>query len=264
MNDSDRLVTERDLARTFDGGAYVDGWDAVEQYRRAIAHATRNDCGSGATASALELPRSRLRTWIEGGGAPDQVHAIETARDHGWLDVTCSDPEFTALNTLVANIFSGGSIAQSSYAPSFAINHRGGDSHIFDALDLAGVEYRIEDDRDGRADEVRPTTDGTVLGRVLAVLGAPVGPKAAQQVSLPNYLTDAPADIREVFVYSYLENRAVEHDQKATLTIREERNRSYLEELTTLIRSVADGRVELGEQYITISADAARSLGTVR
>jgi len=97
------------------------------------------------------------------------------------------DPAFEGLNRLVANVYSGGSIAAQNYAPSFALSN-GEDSRVFDALELAGVEYTVVGDRDGRADEARPTDNGTVLGRVLSVLGAPVGPKAEQRLSLPDYL----------------------------------------------------------------------------
>lgn len=142
--------------------------------------------------------------------------------------------------------------------PSFALH--GTDSHVLTALEDAGVDYQLVDDRDRRADEARPTTDGPVLGRVLSVLGAPVGSKTEQHLSLPVYLESAPTDVRETFVAAYLENRAVEHDGKATLTIKEDRNRTYLEALADLIESVADGPVELGEMNIVISADAARSL----
>ncbi|WP_187433004.1 hypothetical protein [Natronococcus pandeyae] len=257
------FVTDRELARTYDGGAYPDAWEAVEQYRRATRYASKHDTKSGATASALDLPRSRLRSWIDDGGAPDAVRAIEAAHAHGWLDCDYDDPEFTGLNALVANIFSGGSIAEENYRALFTLNHRGEDSHVFDALELANVDYEVDGDRDGRADEIRPTENGIVLGRVLAVLGAPVGPKAQQRLELPSYLENAPADVRETFVYAYLENRAVEHEGRDTLTIREDRNRTYLSDLTELIADVAGGGVELGEKYIVISADAARSLGVV-
>ena len=113
-----------------------------------------------------------------------------------------------------------------------------------------------------RADEVRPTTNGALLGRVLAVLGAPVGQKTDQQLALPAYLEGAPERVRERFVAVYLEHRAVCYESKATLTIREARNRAYLESLAALIDSVADGDVTLGEQYITITAGAARTLET--
>ncbi len=264
MNDVKRFITEQELASTYSGGSYDDPVDVLHQYRRATRYASRKNVGSSATASALDLPRSRLRTWIDGDGKPDFVRAIDTAYQKGWIECTYQDAVFTGLNTLVANVFSGGSISRRTRVPLFALNHRGEDSHVLDALKLAGVDYDIVDDRDGRADEVRPNDGATVLGRVLEVLGAPVGAKAEQQLSLPTYLEFAPDDIRESFVYAYLENRAIEHEQKDTLTIVEERNRTYLLELTALIEDVAGGGVNLGEHNIVISADAARRLGTVR
>jgi hypothetical protein len=265
MPDSELIIDEKQLARTYDGGAYADPWETVEEYRDVMRYASKHpNKGSQAVSTATETPRSRIRTWIDDGGAPDVVRGLETARDYGWLEAGYDDPEFTALNTLVANIFSGGSIAEQYHQPSFAINHLGEDSHIFDALELAGVKYTVVDDRDGRADEARPTDGGTVLGRVLAVLGAPVGPKADKELSLPPYLSDAPATVREQFVFAYLENRATEHEGKATLTIREDRNREYLEGLAELIDDVAGGGVRFSERDIVVSADAARSLGTVR
>lgn len=259
------LVSDLALARTYNSQAYGDTWEAVEDYRRVSKYSSKHpNKGSSAVASALELPRSRIRSWVDGDSRPDPVRGIETAREYGWLDCDFGDPEFTALNTLVANVFSGGSIAETYYQPSFALNRRGEDSHVIDALELADVDYQLVDDRDGRADEARPMTAGTVLGRVLAVLGAPVGPKVEQHLSLPSYLSRAPTDVREQFVYAYLENRAIAHQGKDTLTVREARNREYLRSLTDLIDSIVDGDVELGQRDIVISADAARALGTVR
>ncbi|MCU4741161.1 hypothetical protein [Natronoglomus mannanivorans] len=259
------FVTERELARTFDGGSYVDAWEAVEQYRKAMKYASRKNVKSGATASALDLPRSRLRTWIDDGGKPDSVRAIEIAHSYEWIECTYDDRAFTALNALVANIFSGGSIAQENYRPLFAVNKRGEDSHIFDALELANVEYDVDREHEReRATEVRLSTDGAVLGRVLSVLGAPVGPKAHQRLELPAYLENAPDDVKSLFVACYLENRAVEYEGKRTLRVMEDRNRSYLEDLAALIEEVADESVSVDNRGITISAAAARNLGTVR
>ncbi|PCR88678.1 hypothetical protein [Natrinema ejinorense] len=264
MSDVEPLVSERALARTYNHPSYSDPADAVDDYRRVLAYASRHPSqGSSAIASALDLPRGRIRPWLD-GGAPDAVNAIDTAREHGWLQAEFDDPEFTGLNTLVANVFSGGSIADEYYRPSFVLNHRGEDSHVIDALELARVDYEVIDDRDGRGDEARPTEDSTVLGRVLAVLGAPVGAKSNQRLSLPSYLEEAPDDVREQFAYAYLENRAIEHEGKATLTVREDRNRTYLEDLAALIDDVAGGGVEFRERDIVVSADAARQLGTVR
>ncbi len=74
--------------------------------------------GSYAISNALELPRGRVRGWID-DGKPDAARGIEVARDYGWLDATMQDQTFLALNTLVANVFSGGSIATDTFVPSF-------------------------------------------------------------------------------------------------------------------------------------------------
>ncbi|WIV67096.1 hypothetical protein [Natrialbaceae archaeon AArc-T1-2] len=258
---SDSPLSERALADTFDGGHYVDAWEAVEQYRSVMSYSSRHPTmGSSALAARFDdVPRGRIRTWLD-GGSPDPVRAIDTAHEYGWLHAGFDDETFSGLNALVANVFSGGSIAGQYYQPSFALTQHGEQAHVIDALELAGIDYRIVDDRDGRADEARPTEDGTVLGRTLAALGAPVGPKAGKRLALPDYLEDAPDETRERFVHAYLENRAVEREGKDTLTVREERNREYLTSLADLIEDVADGPVRLGERDIIISADAARSL----
>jgi len=56
------FVTESNLARTFDGGTDDDAAQALEQYGKTTCDASKHDAGSGATSSALNLPRSRLRT----------------------------------------------------------------------------------------------------------------------------------------------------------------------------------------------------------
>ncbi|AFZ71420.1 hypothetical protein [Natronobacterium gregoryi] len=255
------LVSERALARTYHSHSYADAYDAVEDYRRVTRYASEQPQeGSSAVSSALELPRGRIRPWLN-GSKPNPVHAIETARNYGWLNCTYDDPEFDPLNTLVASVFSGGSITVDNYQPSFPLDDEG--NHVVDALELADVEYTVVDDRDGRADEIRPTTDGTVLGRVLAVLGAPTGPKAKQHLSLPDYLEDAPTAVREQFVDAYLEHRAVNYRGKDTLCIQEQRNREYLTDLADLLNDVADGGVALRERNIVITADASRRLGAV-
>ncbi|MFC7232182.1 hypothetical protein ACFQMM_13760 [Saliphagus sp. GCM10025308] len=259
---TDRIfVTDEELARTFDGGAYEDAFEAVEQYRKATRYASKHNVKSGATASALDLPRGRLRTWIDDGGAPDAVNAIETARSKGWLNLEYDDRRFDALNALVANVFSGGSIEKKYYQPSFALNRRGQDSHVIDALELTGVDYRIVDNRSGRADEVRPTEHGTVLGRVLVTLGAPTGSKTEGELELPAYLDGAPDDIRRLFVACYLENRA--HAHGSILKFREERSSAYLQDLAALIEDVAGGPVTVSEKNINISKAATETLGNV-
>ncbi len=134
---------------------------------------------------------------------------------------------------------------------------------MIDVLDAADLDYQLAHrDDDGRATEVRPSEDDPVLGRVLTVLGAPVGPKAhVDDFSLPWYLEDAPHETRKMFVLAYVANRTLHQPTKRTVQIQEEQPQSYRDELAALIQDVAGERVTSGERMVTISADAARSLG---
>ena len=264
MDWDEPVIDERDLARTYNGGAYSDPWTAVLDYQAVLRYSSKHpNKGSSAISNALDLPRGRVRGWVDEDGKPDAARGIETAREYGWLDATYRDDLFQALNTLVANVFSGGSIAKKNFVPSFALNHRDHRSHVIDALEATGVDFDFfHEDDDSRATEVRPTKDATVLGRTLAVLGAPVGPKAQlEDLSLPWYLDGAPFEVREMFVLAYLANRAIHQRTKDTVQIQEQRSQSYRDELAALIEDVAKEPVTSGDRMVTISADAARSLG---
>lgn len=259
MADDTPPVSERALAETYDGGYYRDAWEVVQQYRRVTAYASVNpDRGSAAIASRFEdVPRGRIRPWIDGDAAPDPVRCIETARDNGWLEARYGDEVFAGLNGLVANVFSGGSIAASTYTPSFSLDDTRNAS-VFDAFEKANVEYRIVTDRDDRADEVWPTENASVLGRVLAALGAPVGPKANRRLSLPAYLEDAPPVTRRRFVEHYLENRATEG--AGTVRFREERNDAYLGELAELLEDVTGESVTVSGKNVVLSKSVEREI----
>ncbi|TYL38164.1 hypothetical protein CV102_13240 [Natronococcus pandeyae] len=80
MTTSDSAIRAEALARTDDGGPYADPWDAVQDYRAATRYATKHpNKGSYALSQALDLPRGRLRGWIDDGSAPDAARAVETA-----------------------------------------------------------------------------------------------------------------------------------------------------------------------------------------
>lgn len=261
MLKSDGILDGRTLARTYDGGYYPDAAEIADQYFEVMRYASHHpNKGSHAIASKFDIPRGRVRTWKE-GGAPDAARALEVARDYGWLEADYDDREFRGLNVLVANVFSGGSIVESNYRPSFALTS-GDNRYLFDALEAVGIDYETVEDRDGRADEARPAEHGTVLGRTLSVLGAPVGRKTQQRLSLPDYLDHAPDEIREQFVMCYLDNRGAEHGD--ILKLREERNDSYLAALAELIEDAVGGDVTRSEKNIMLSKDATQNLAVLR
>lgn len=64
-----------------------------------------------------------------------------------------------------------------------------------------------------------------------------------------------------MFVLAYLANRAIHQRTKDTVQIQEKRSQSYRDELAAFIEDIAKEPVTSGDRTVTISADAARSLG---
>ena len=256
------LPTPPNLARTYAPPAYTDPWKLVEDYQRVIEYmGTHPNKGSTAVANALDLPRSRIRPWLN-GSIPDAVRGIQFAEQKNWLNLSVTDPCFRAFNALVAWIFAGGSIDESRHVPLFTIPSREAEIHLETYFEQIDCEYEVVREADaGRATEARPKTGGAVLGRLLIVLGAPIGTKnEAADISLPAYLDDAPPRIRSEFVDVYLLHRGQRCSEKDTIVLNESRSESYHQALAALIELVAGASVQANHHSVVVSAEAARGL----
>lgn len=269
MTDDAPLVTPEDLARTYRSRSYADPWELVEDYRRVLDYAARRpDLGSQALASRLDLPRSRIRPWVRKPDAdrkpsrPDPVRAIQVAEGHGWVPVWYDSEMFPALSRTVAWIFSGGSIDNDRFVPLFTVGNNVALEDLESLLEELGVGCTVSREAEPqRAAEYRPTTDASILGRVLSLLGAPVGPKNVDvSITLPTYLDDAPATIQREFLEVYLRNRGQHYEEKATIHFREDRSLDYLHDLATFIGDVSGEQVSVSDKNIIVSADAVRAL----
>ena len=254
-------LTPEALARTYAGRSYADPYEAVEDYRRFQRVAAEHpEAGSHVLGKKLDLPRSRVRSWAS-GSVPDGMTAIRIAEERDWFTGDRRSSTFRGLSRLVAWIFSGGSI-NDLYVPQFAVDGPASIERITDTLDAVGIEHRNQrENEQGRATEVIPTEHASVLGRALVVLGAPQGPKAEQpDLTLPEYLDDAPVRVRREFVDVYLRNRIARQDDRLAIRFREHRPQRYLDELAALIESVAGERVTVTEENIYLSTAATESL----
>jgi len=115
-------------------------------------------------------------------------------------------------------------------------------------------------DSDGRATELYPATDASVLGRCLVAMGAR---RLRRRILMLSRLScgESPTPVRRRFVESYVAHRGVHFETKATTRIQEERPASYLADLHDLIDESVTSTVSRGPRGLTISADAARELG---
>jgi len=103
-------------------------------------------------------------------GKPDPVRGIEIASAHGWLDP--DDDMAGALIELLAHVLAGGSI-NARFVPAISVGRRVDHDTIVSVFEAVGVDAQQRHaDSDGRATEVYPTTDASVLGRCLVAMGA--------------------------------------------------------------------------------------------
>ncbi|WP_137284564.1 homing endonuclease associated repeat-containing protein [Halorussus salinisoli] len=255
------VVTPEAFARTYNNQSYDDPWTAVEQYHRVKAYtADHPNKGSTAVANALDLPRSRIRPWMEDDARPDCLRGIQTAEEYGWLPLTVDASVFPAFNTLVAWIFSSGSIDEDRVVPSFVVDNEAAKARVTKTLADLGLDARTVREGDhSRATELVPASDASILGRILTALGAPHG-KKIRDLELPSYLGAAPPSVRDEFVDVYLLNRGQTRDETDTITVHEERSSEYLEELAALFRQISGGTISVSGQNVIISAEAARNL----
>lgn len=252
--------TAQSIARTYPERVYEDPWDRVLEYRRVRSYsADRPNMGSSAISTALDLPRGRIRPWLN-GGAPESVKAIQTAIDHNWLDPEPDSEMALRLIELLAHVLAGGSIAKEHPVVSLSPGRRVSVDELRTAFERADIEPAVRHaDDDHRATEVVATTDGVALGRCLITMGAPRGSKT-QLDALPGILDEVPEATRTAFVNIYAKHRAAEQKGKMTLRITEQRPRSYLEDLAALFQSVTSGTVSVDSRGLTINEDAAVSI----
>jgi hypothetical protein len=252
------------LARTYGS----DAPERVGEYRRVREYAAEHPgAGSSAIASALELPRGRIRPWIEHDARPDAVRAIETADDLGWFDAAPGTDLFRALVRCHAWIFAGGSIAADTYRPTFCVG--GGDPGelLRSDLETIGLEsYRQRSEQPTRGTEVCPAENGVILGRFLAgCLDAPVGTKnEATPERVPHWLRRASTAVTRTWSQTYVTVRGVvRNDREQALQLREERSERYLETLRGVLRSSVETPEAIrrhGDSTVFVRQPAASAL----
>lgn len=237
----DRTELAKALARTY-GGDH-DPWERVQEYQRVLEYTGEHpNKGSSAVANALDLPRGRIRPWMDNNARPDPTRGIQAAESHGWLDLSWENDIFAGLNVLVAWVFSGGSIDVEHYVPRFAVTSDADRNRLTVALEHVGLQPKvIREETEKRAAEIRPAEYGAILGRLLSVLGSPVGTKNTDsQFSLPPYLDKAPHQIRLDFARTYVLNRQTPRGDRPNRPIQllEQRSATYRRDLVKFLSEV--------------------------
>lgn len=257
-----RFVSEKELARTY---GPETGWQAVEQYREAHRLRTNNpDLARAEIARRVNRPASAVRGWLVEDKTPKVEKAVEQAHQRGWINVESTSEQFRAINQLTAWIFSGGGVAEQTFTPHFSIDDHLMLSTVSQLLRWAGLTYRIDRNQTERGAVVVPRQAASVFGRVLSVLGAPIGVKAdKQRLELPEYVTSLDEEHQRDFLRVYVLNRGRDlHKDNITGTyLHSLQSEAFCEEIKTLIESVTDGTATVGSaKEVWISAKSVQDL----
>jgi hypothetical protein len=260
------LPTTQEIAATYNPPGYEDAWNSVEDYRRVLEYASHNpDKGSQAVSTAVDLPRGRIRPWLD-GSRPDVVHGIQTAESHHWTADTATSKTTLGIVQLAAWLLSAGSLRVDDTARiRFTLTPDTRDQFDEVAANV-GVDYDVIRDDDSpdsnqRATEATITTDSSVLGRVLLAMDLPTGTKSTDGPRrLPSFVDDLDDDLKSAFVETYLRNRGTPSETSDVMTIQEERPDSYLRDLAEIFRDVSGESVTATDIRVTLSADATRAI----
>jgi hypothetical protein len=244
---TDTAAAKRALVRTYDPPAYADPWDCVEDFECVQQAAAKPpNKGSAALSSVVELPRGRIRSWLD-GSRPDCYRGLQTALSNGWI-LDEWTPVGRALNCLAAWTLSSGAI-NDHWVPQWVADSPEERKALESHTAAAGIslEQNRPDDTmtpDGtrRAAEYRPTKDASVLGRVLSTWTGLQGDKD-RTVRFPRYVGFAPDEVSPDFCRVYVAQRGVKRDEKERRPFRQlmaDRSEAFRKDLLSQLRRVVD------------------------
>jgi hypothetical protein len=215
-----------------------------------------------AVAQALDLPRGRVRPWLN-GKQPDAARAVTVARERGWIDPDLDSETFRGLNACVAWCLSGGSVGATNYVPRFILWSDADRDRLERIATATGVDLTtlrsLAADTD-RPAECKPAEHGCVLGRVLAVLGVPVGYQRSMNRSiLPPYIERMPRLLQEEFVRVVAHNNDA-FDADGPVTICTDRPESYCEGTAALVSTVTDADATPTDDGVVLPQPAIANL----
>jgi hypothetical protein len=240
-NPTDRQTAAQELVRTYSPPSYADPWECIQDYERVQRYTAEHpNQGSQAVSTAVDLPRSRIRSWVDSDGQPDCYRGLQAARDREWLVDEWTDTA-RGLNQLAAWLLASGSI-NDVWVPLFVADTDAEIERLRSAAQDAGVALTATREAEDRPLEWRPRSDASVLGRILHTWTGVKGDKSSKTMQFPRYPQYARRDIARDFTRIYVNLRAVKRNDRPDTRIQlmEDRSEAYRRDLVALLERVID------------------------
>lgn len=256
---TDTDAAKKALVRTYRSPSYADPWDAVLDYERVQTAAAKHPAKkSSALSRVVNLPRQRIRAWVDGDGTPDCYRSLQTALDRGWIIDSWTSERARGLNELAAWTAASGSIDE-AWRVSFVADPQHVE-RLEAAASRAGIRLRSTRDDPHRPPEWTPRENVCVLGRVLHTWTGFRGDKSRETTRFPRYPFFSPREVAREFCATYVRLRGTERaDQPHPyVQVQEARTASYRESFVELLeRVVSDAENIRGDSWPIGIRDAA-------
>lgn len=175
--------TDRAVASTFRRIKSPSGYHYHQLYQTAC----ERDASRATLATELGLPESTIQSW-ERGSKPYVTNSVLRATERGWLTPSPDSETALSLTALLTWLLVRGSLRE-TYYPVFGVNTSAQQERFESIAKTLHLEYNtVRPDEPSWPTELRPATDGTVLGRLLYSLGAPRRTEAQETALIPPYV----------------------------------------------------------------------------
>lgn len=262
-NPLDTDAAKRAFISTYNSRGFETAWDIIEAYEKVLeATGEHPQKGSAAISRIVDLPRSTIRRWVDDNAVPYPYQGLQTAMNHGWLDLTANGEMTRALVDLTGHVFGRGSLHNEKYRPRISAGRDVPHAEIhaaYQAVEVSSAES-TPDDPD-RPMQIVATTDASVLGRVLVVLGVPPGRDARGREGVPSILNHATDGIVRSFIQIYLRHRTIDRGSGNRLRILVNRPDRFKNGLARHIREQTNADVKVYQRGVSLSREAADILG---
>lgn len=160
--------TDRAIASTYRRTKTPGGY----RYHQCYQTVRNRDESRSTLASELGIPASSIQSWRR-GSRPYATRALEKARTRGWYEPPGDSETAIALTALLTWLLARGSL-RDTYYPVFGANTTSQQERFDTVANSLSLPYEtVRPDDPSWPTELRPTEDGSLLGRVLYALGAP-------------------------------------------------------------------------------------------
>ncbi|MCY4732255.1 hypothetical protein KY092_17005 [Natronomonas gomsonensis] len=189
---------------------------------------------------------------------------LQTALSHGWLDLSPGDEATRSLVALIGYVLGKGSLKGEKYGPRASAGWRVTLDELHEAFAAVGVDSEtVTTDDPERPPQVHPTTNGSVLGRMLYVLGVPAGREDVRRNRLPSILNEIDIQSRARFCELFVRQRGLDshYESYEPTRVLVDRPQHFRREFAALVEDVTGESAAPYSRGVEVSLDGMVALG---